>query len=982
MPASQRHNGEQGQDDRPRSRSRSRSGTPNPPSAQANAPPPSSGAFSHTTPASLKCPGIRREIGRGVDLRWLPVAWLEAGKAPFRSIQVDLHCAVFYARDCDGTLKQTPSGWRGTRCKPCEDLHGSAPMQNWAAEQKGLKAREWEHAPNRTVHELEKSEKAKIQRLRDLQNSVKNLALRLETADNEIKDATRLRQEASKSSFPRLGTAFRLVEEDSFATAADFLASIRKGDRHVHSYTLYDYEVGSFILSLSSNALAHALNRLGFIPSPASIRRHSAPDAFLLSPRHPVEFEIFHNLSSQLTLLKSVGENNPKQLWTVGTDESEALPAIELVRGTHQILGIDREQARVLDLSASEENLAALVEKQEAGELVVATKVSAWALYPVAAPQGSTPVVFAASGTSGSTPASLERDIQLDLRVMACVRFFLEKHDLGTLVSVSRDGEGHGRTIMQHTCRLYDLRDKLPPEAADQLRCAYWFDYACGEAGLVNSHDFRHSACKRGCSSYTNEKGPSLCGVKLAPTTVVLAFQVRHNLSQAEAERLVTFTDKQSVPLSTNCHHHLYPCSDPTPPSHSLFPTNGRVTPAQYRLLAFEARVWGRMSKATFLLIWAYETEGTGFCSAQLAHDLAAYAKELAVVIVRSGPNDLVFLGQLGTDQLEAIFSLLRGRYGSDVNFSIVQFGHRTIRLSSSRDFMRKRKIEPQSSRRSFTPDRDYLTPSEITGDSHVSTLRSVTEEWNAAFLKAVAEADELAFDIVPSEARSAASVLSSPASVRSAHPDVSLLNSPRFTPSFTPPSMLAPSGTLICSGKAANLALEPHLQPLSYTELDAIYNDVSSRPCLHSLIQLHLPSSATPIAASDLSSFSGRLTGVNRSINPFRSKPSADRLGRYSRNKKVPEPALAMQRSSQAETVNELDGFVEPGSFAASVVKHDGFVTLAVVRVLDIQAGKDLLLKLPLPPPPSTQSAKIRATIVSLAPFTYPNVDITRFES
>ncbi|GAA5880328.1 hypothetical protein JCM1840_005185, partial [Sporobolomyces johnsonii] len=416
-------------------------------------------------------------------------------------------------------------------------------------------------------------------------------------------------------------------------------------------------------------------------------------------------------------------------------------------------------------------------------------------------------------------------------------------------------------------------------------------------------------------------------------------------------------------------------------------------------LIALLALIWGGMSDgfgnpslslgercdqiilSQILLSWAHQHSGQAFCSTALAHDVASFIKEIEVAIARGKPEDEVFLGQIGTDQIEEHFSKERGRFGSDANCTALQFVQRSWRISLADDILTELDLRIANARRSFTPAWDHLNPRDITGDSTVASVGSLRDRHNRCVLNAVRILTQLEFQtVIPSDAITAASLLESSLTPPPMHP---LFHPPRVTITSRPSSFLAPGGKLLHSKGCQGLITQPSLQPPSSAELNDILSTVVDSPTLLELARRYAPSSSSQPCHGDELSFLARQTNtlLNISINPFAAKPSRDRLRRYQGLTSTGGGGLSSSVTASDLEGNDDDCLLKPGSVAATLVQLKSDLTLAVIRILDLSHDKSPLRRLALPIP-STSSVQIRAQILRLTPTVLSVPDPTLYET
>ncbi|GAA5882302.1 hypothetical protein JCM1840_001402, partial [Sporobolomyces johnsonii] len=546
-------------------------------------------------PARLPCEGHYLPMGQLVDAECLARSWFRRDQKLLKCLVIEPDGVHLFASGCSATAHDAP-GWTSKMCVECFKLNSNACVTSWNSALHGIPARARQGGRDWTWRELSEAYTEKHTQASKMKLEILNLVDKIKRRDHQLEHARRLRHEVARSTFPRIGTLFEVEEGASFEKVANRMWRINNGLDTVYSYTPRDYKLGFTLCSLGSNMVCDVFNRVGIVPSTPSVRRFFGRDALIASPSYPLAFEVLSNCWVHFKRLIEEGIKSPHQLWSLGQDEGYLNGRVEIDRSTRRILGLDREQMDAMDASVSIEAVEALAAAQEKGELSTASKASVWGISRLGVREGTAVRVVAVSASNASVKISLERDVQTLLLVQACVRFFLQKYELGILNSIAMDGEARGRSTMQETLSNLDLRDELPPDAAERLMGLFGFDYACGEGGTVQCHDPRHCK-KRGCTSYTHSKGVELNHVKIVPATLANIIRERHDdLTVDQVTQIIVYDDKQSVNRATNSHYHLYPCADPNPPPFSRFPAGDLVSVPQRCLIALLALIWGGMS--------------------------------------------------------------------------------------------------------------------------------------------------------------------------------------------------------------------------------------------------------------------------------------------------------------------------------------------------------------------------------------------------
>ncbi|GAA5881835.1 hypothetical protein JCM1840_001630 [Sporobolomyces johnsonii] len=902
---------------RDRSRSRSRSQTPDvrPPAPPRPVPPPPPRHASATspTPPARPCSGYKLRQPKEKEFIPLLLSWLLPGGCPGKLvIDTDAH---LFSRICIGTLRPLSNQ---PCCMECFKLSG---LSSVLLCQAGIE-RDTSRIKRETLllqEEMEKYERL-VQRRDEDRMKIWNLEATLKQRDDEIAAAWSVCKAAANSRHPRLGMVFELASGASFKILAREIQAIIDGKRRLFSFTDFDYEIGLLVCVYASNTLACALNKLGLIPSPASVRRRYNKDKIIPSPSAPEPFELLHNLNVQFNSSILPAPANPHALYTLMQDEVAVSPRFELHRATYRVVGIDATHAGVLDVTASEEALEHLKEAASEGRCELAKKLSVSALALLDRAAAVTSIV----PVSSSVAIPLSEGVRRLHSEKAIVEFFLKENQLGRLHSLAMDGDARGRAAMQELLNGRDLRDELRPEEAARLEGAFAFDYACGPGAVVQTHDLRHIIKRIEGRCENDSRGIELDGVHIFPAHLASLFRERFNTySDDYLTHLLNPKDKMNVAHASNFQHHLSALISPVAPP-SAFPAStdvDGVTLGQRRLVAYLGYSFGLIGKAigdpdldlgeqhqllvtaNFLIWWAYQADGTAFTTSENVHDFGCFVKEVEVAIAKSRPTDELFLGDFRSDRLEEHFSHQRGRLNIVDDFTTIKFADNGPKIRQGQQVLEKHNLAHSSARRRLTPAWDHVNPEQITGDSTVKTVGNLSENHNQALLHAIRIANDLNFSsIVPADAVQAAQGLQF--SLRPPH-DHPLFYPRRSTGNSRPDSLLARAGKVVRASSFQGLTDEVPLQPPSSDDLQSVLATVTTAPSL------------------------AQLTSAFR--NPR------------------PSPAHAI-----------------------TLLQVKGFYTLAVIRVLDLHTGPTRLNRLTLAFPFSIP-VQIRAQVLRLTPLNSP---------
>ncbi|KAH8913724.1 hypothetical protein BT69DRAFT_1234149, partial [Atractiella rhizophila] len=476
--------------------------------------------------------------------------------------------------------------------------------------------------------------------------------------------------------------------------------AVAAGEQGIRSYNVRDYELSLFLLRIGGNQLVNIFHKATNLPSLRSVRRFASQLKVRVSPGVVMEEELLHNLSTfggtleegldatiQPTSCDGDGSSSPA-CYSTSQDETACEGKVQWDFHSNCWLGVCKEHGDDVEkIFETEEDLDNLVQEFIDGKWHRCSKASFVVYNKNTRNYGCRIMSISGCCGSGMSDEMIERDMRLHDRVFG--EWLRENRPNSVHVTSNSDGDAGRR---KNGSKIYNesrLLTAIPELCAFLPEGLRWFHYGCSECGVVQCFDPKH-IWKRIKTWLTRAAGIKFGQALLTPSTHLEYLRKRHpTVSEDEWNHLFWEADAQNVPTTTRLINYFIELRDlPEPPSDDL---TGLVQYRAYQLLANFldlillsfvnpennlADQLSQLTTAAVILYACYKQEGGHFCPWQLFHDLQTTISAAWVSTLRQlqvDPTGEVFLGFLGSDRLEGLFSIIRCLKGNQKVFDLLQ---------------------------------------------------------------------------------------------------------------------------------------------------------------------------------------------------------------------------------------------------------------------------------------------------------------------
>ncbi|GAA6040751.1 hypothetical protein JCM8097_003280 [Rhodosporidiobolus ruineniae] len=728
----------------------------------------------------------------------------------------------------------------------------------------------------------------------------------------------------------------------SLACITEHIVAEHEGRYSPRSHTEEEYDLSLLLLRLSSRTSHRALHAALGLPSLDTVLRRQASQFLVPSPGEPEPYEILSNLEASLGAALKDDPALRSCVWQILTDATKGVARFRLDPRTGFVVGGARFMMSGVEYSFDKGAVERMQALKAEGKLAAGTELEVWALCPLGVKKNyiARPFYIAAVGAKKEDVATA---VSRTAKVVDIVSWWLKENGAGPIVGLARDGEGHGRSVLQKYCSGSNFQTVLPEPVAAQLADLFLFEKVCGLSGLVYTHDWRH-CFKREEGNFGRPVGVSLGGSTLAISElrrfVAESFPEK---TEAELDDLLYTGDAMNVAHATRFLHLVCQLKDRPPLSPKSLPNTPSVA-ANRSLIRYLKRFYlcllsafgdaaldlaerlERLAEASFLLLFAFDQNGTSFCSSELAHDLQAAIRSVYVTVAwlkHLNPDGVAYPFQDGTDRLEELFGIARTIHGNDDSVDAVQFVETMTGALQANGVMEKLGLRPKDSRRDLNGDFDHVSPRDVTGDASLASVTSLSDVWHAGQAAATALA------------------------VACGVPLPSFYCSPSYVAGS---SVLRPRGSLIHSNNDFS-TLASTLQRSPAPIGDEIKRQFESLYTSSSPLRFLRPKTAAVPSASFYSTtgdsggeqedpprtLGGAISFTNLALNHGVKGLSRDRIARYQRKTRVPEKVKTEAIEPEHEVLAEDGEKLWTHDVAATVMRTgSGAFSLALVSIVD----------------------------------------------
>jgi len=534
------------------------------------------------------------------------------------------------------------------------------------------------------------------------------------------------------------------------------------------------------------------------------------------------------------------------------------------------------------------------------------------------------------------------------------------------LYCIASDGDSRRRRAMALLSLTHFLPQSSPIFVAlSRLRL---FNLLCGNDDLTGDLDWRH-VLKRFRNTLLRLKGILIDNTVV--TATILKMHLKHNgMDDSAATTVLAPNDKQDVVLMIqllNALAHLPPATETDDPGFHASRRIIRLLGQLYRhlletymhpSLSLHEQLT-RLSAAAHLVLALYSREQGDFIPIQLYFDVMAMIKNAYCCVAKTqqdDPNGKFWIILLGTDGLEKVFGKVRTMIGSDHNADQLQL---TNRIDGAVQCVKILELHPEwggQSRRltvksleeqgtNITKKLDHLNPRSWQGDVYVRNiiLRSC---WQEGRLLAEEELREASIDSPFREMESGEGfdmlcpfgdgrvVLVNGAIVPGEEEETEEERDEAFPPA-------GPSGSASVATDEA--AMAPDLDDMAGYE-DATNGESINRADQNRKFEAWLTVGDTPESPGKLQHKS---TILRFCSNPLTVSVSEDRLKRVCGFSKYNEP-MVHSANFTLDAAEDADSMLAVEDPAVTLVRCNGLIFLAVIRLLDIRIDSAYVERLP----------------------------------
>ncbi|KAF7970084.1 hypothetical protein HWV62_25070 [Athelia sp. TMB] len=834
------------------------------------------------------------------------------------------------------------------------------------------------------VAHLQESLARKNSRIEQLHLTGLNTARSLSSLNRALGLWKRVAVAISEQKIDRLHALFRVQLQNGAGPAAilnrtnqaALLAYKAKG------YEEADYQRAFLFWKLGGRAVATLANHTAGTPSIDTARRHVKTTPLATSPGVPTVAEIRTNISIAFAHQEEHGAHTIGM--TMPIDEIKLQERLRWDPHSNMILGICREHGHecVLEfrsMTQAEDVVEKLISKKIhfAAE---ATVIAACLLTDDAKQYNARPFVI--SGSCKRETVSAQQEL---LQTASQVLAETQSHQRRRLYCIASDGDARRRNAMARMTLINPLASTSPihPILAN-LRL---FNILCGKDDLTGDLDWKH-ILKRFRNTLLRLRGIEIDNTIITTSIIRKHLKDSGAMSDSAITAVLSPNDKQDVVLMIQLLNALATLPPARSDDNQSYQSSRRVlrllgTLYRHILLAYMQvslslhEQLAHLSAAAHIALALYSQFKGDFVPIQLYFDVMSMIKNVYFCIAKTqvdNPDGKFWIIILGTDGLEKVFGTVRTMVGSDSHADQLQLTNRIDgavqcvkileqhpewRIVSRRITVKALEEQGQDISRKL----DHITPRSWTGDVHVKNiiLRSCWQEGRGI---AEAELSEFAIKIPFSNMETVGGF------------DI-------LCP-FGGNNLVLVKGA-IDAGEAEEteeerdevLASSPSTaQPTAVTNDEDMVPDIEdiagADEAASLAVQNSSPRKVEPwivVGATDNSAGKAqhKSTILRFFSNPMAVANSSDRLKRVRGFSKYNEPS-SHPSAFDINTEEAVTSFLTVEDPVLSLVKSNGHIFLAVMRVLEIRVDTSLLNTIS-PQRLHEPNVKVRGQVMGIAP-------------
>ena len=528
----------------------------------------------------------------------------------------------------------------------------------------------------------ERIEKLKTERS-DLWLSSLNQAHKLNRIAKSLEAHKRLVFCLSENDVPRLRQLLKVALRNGrnihyvIDKVHEAIMGLYRARGYTRGYTEKDIDLGCLILRIGGPRLLHALRQVYGLPSVSFLYQKSIPAFKACTGAFSSEV-----LRANIDQMISESSESSRCLWVLMWDEVSTEKRLRWNAADNLLYGLCREHGHRVNLEFNTvEDVAAVCRGIQQDVVHMCSEVSVLAVASICTNDYRAIALLALPTCKHSTATE---QAQIVTAFLSEWKSNPKTQSLGPIISVGSDGDAARRrclhdvlTIESPTSALCTILDQLP-----------LLDLSTGEGDITMHFDDKHlvKRIRELLKSFTRG-----CVIHQHTITGAVLEQLMEKLAVPGARKFLHPDDSQNVPLTVGLLKLI--AELPELDRSTLTPMEQQIM-CEISILSLICEAilsplivcshslsqqLSHLSLLSHALMVLYRRSRTKFIPSQLYHDIQATVKDCYFTVVKVQqymPQESLYLFQLGTDRLKALFSVLR-TLTHNRNFDLLECGHR-----------------------------------------------------------------------------------------------------------------------------------------------------------------------------------------------------------------------------------------------------------------------------------------------------------------